>query len=72
MNVQNNNFRKDAKSQFKIVHSNYKKKNCMNCFFYNNNKVCGKHYIRTLKDEVCPDFRKIITKIYGGGRVSPK
>lgn len=68
----NESVREGEKRRVGIRVSNYKLKKCGNCFFYNTNRVCGKHYIRTKKEEVCPDFRKISTTVYGGGRVNPK
>lgn len=64
--------RAEAKLEHGIVQSKYKRKKCSSCFYKNRNKICGKHYVLTKDDEICPKYLRYSPTVYGGGRVSPR
>ncbi|MBB6446059.1 hypothetical protein [Bacillus benzoevorans] len=64
--------RRMVKEQAGIIESNFKANCCRNCYYQNRGKICGKHYIKTNDNEVCPYHTKLSITIYRGGTVSAK
>ena len=64
--------RQYIRGKYNIVPSIYKTKKCSKCFYHNRSRVCGKHYIKTSLEDVCPYYIKSSNAVYSGGGVSPR